>query len=75
MRRREFIVLLGGAAALAPFGAIGQPGLPIIGYLSSRSAGAETPLRNGFLEGLEQAGWPCQDNRTAREGGKSRLTG
>jgi len=39
MRRREFIVLLGGAAALAPFGAIGQPGLPIIGYLSRALSG------------------------------------
>jgi putative ABC transport system substrate-binding protein len=57
MNRREFIVLLGGAAALAPFGATAQPGGPIIGYLSSRSAEAETPLRTAFLEGLEQRGF------------------
>ena len=57
MRRRH---LLGGAIAgiaLAPFVAVAQPSLPIIGYLSSRSAEAETPLRTGFLKGLEQAGF------------------
>jgi ABC-type uncharacterized transport system substrate-binding protein len=57
MNRRELLALIGGAAALAPFGATAQPGLPVIGYLSSRSAEAETPLRTGFLEGLEQAGF------------------
>jgi hypothetical protein len=57
VRRRDLLALVGGAAALAPFGATAQPGLPVIGYLSSRSAGAETPLRTGFLEGLEQAGF------------------
>ena len=54
MKHRELLALIGGAAALAPFGATAQPGLPVIGYLSSRSAEAETPLRTGFLDGLEQ---------------------
>jgi hypothetical protein len=40
-----------------PFGATAQPGLPVLGYLSIRSAEAETPLRTGFLEGLEQRGF------------------
>ena len=57
MKRRELLALIGGAAALAPFGATAQPGLPVIGYLSSRSAEAETPLRTAFLEGLEQRGF------------------
>ena len=57
MKRRELLALIGGAAALAPFGATAQPGLPVIGYLSNRSAEAETPLRTGFLEGLEQRGF------------------
>src|SRR5215510_6697636 len=57
MNRRELLALIGGAAALAPFGAVAQPGLPVIGYLSSRSAEAETPVRTGFLEGLEQSGF------------------
>jgi hypothetical protein len=57
MNRRELLALIGSAAALAPFGAMAQPGLPVIGYLSSRSAEAETPLRTPFLEGLEQQGF------------------
>ena len=57
MRRRDLLGSVVAGAALAPFGAAAQPGLPFIGYLSSRSAEAETPLRIGFLEGLEQAGF------------------
>jgi len=57
MNRRDLLALIGGAAALAPFAAIAQPGLPVIGYLGSRSAEAEIPLRTGFIEGLEQAGF------------------
>jgi putative ABC transport system substrate-binding protein len=57
MRRRELLALIGGAVALAPFAATAQPGLPVIAYLSSRSAEAETPNRTPFLEGLEQRGF------------------
>src|SRR5437660_12931259 len=57
MRRRDVLGSAIAAAALAPLGARAQPSLPVIGYLSSRSAEAETPLRTGFLEGLEQAGF------------------
>jgi len=57
MGRRDLLGSASAAAAPAPFGAAAQPGLPIIGYLSSRSAEAETPLRRGFLEGLEQRGF------------------
>jgi putative ABC transport system substrate-binding protein len=49
--------MLLSAAALAPFAAAAQPGLPVIGYLSNRSAEAETPLRTAFLGGLEQQGF------------------
>jgi len=62
MNRRELLAVIGGAFALAPLGATAQPGLPVIGYLSSRSAAAETPLRTGFLEGLEQAGFVVGQN-------------
>jgi putative tryptophan/tyrosine transport system substrate-binding protein len=62
VNRREFIALLGGAAALAPPRAAAQPALPVIGYLSSRSAEAETPNRTPFLDGLKQAGFIVGQN-------------
>jgi putative ABC transport system substrate-binding protein len=55
--RRDLLQSAAAAAALAPFGTAAQPGLPVIGYLSSRSAEAETPQRTGFLDGLEQRGF------------------
>ena len=57
MKRRDLLSGAVAAAALAPLRATAQPGLPVIGYLSSRSAGAETPLRTAFLDGLEQQGF------------------
>ena len=57
MRRRDLLAGAVGIAALAPSQATAQPRLPIIGYFSSRSAEAERPVRAGFLDGLEKAGF------------------
>jgi putative ABC transport system substrate-binding protein len=56
MRRREFITLIGGAAAW-PLAAQAQTASPVIGYVSGRSADAEAPLREPFLKSLEEAGF------------------
>ena len=61
MRRREFISVL-GSAAVWPVVARAQAGLPVIGYLSARSAPAEAPLREPFLKALEEGGFAIGRN-------------
>ena len=59
MRRREFITLLGGAAAmpvLAPLAARTQQ-VPVIGILSSRSLATDTDLIEVLRQGLRDVGY------------------
>jgi putative ABC transport system substrate-binding protein len=61
MRRRRFLGLVGGATVW-PLVAHAQTTIPVIGYLSGRSADSEAPLREPFLKGLEEGGFIVGQN-------------
>ena len=57
MKRRDLVLLLGGAMAMPQALRAQQKAMPVIGYLSQRSPTDSASIVAAFRKGLEEKGW------------------
>ena len=62
MRRREFISLIGGLAAIPLTARAQQSAIPVVGYLSAATPNEGEPLAAAFRRGLQEAGYVVGQN-------------
>src|SRR6266478_5502531 len=79
MRRREVMLLLGGAMTAAPALRAQQKAMPVIGFLSLGAPGAFAPFVTAFRQGLTETGYVEGQNASIEyrwaEGRYDRLPG
>jgi hypothetical protein len=56
LKRRQFVALLGGAAALPLAARAQQPSIPVIGFINGSSATAYAAYVQAFIRGLAETG-------------------
>ena len=71
MRRREFITLVGGAAAWSFVANAQQPARPVVGFLSSQSPDTYSPFPAAFRDGLKEQGFSDGENVTIEYRGRT----
>src|SRR5262249_9746104 len=57
LHRREFIALLGGAAAWPLAARAKRPAWQVLGFLSSETPGVSAPMAAAFRQGLTESGY------------------